>query len=225
MSAKFKFARTGVAGLAIAAFTAMPALAADVVFEEPPAPQPAPVVSAPIADWSGPYAGVHLGYGFSGEVDYGPFDNNISTDGFIGGAFGGFQMQDGMFVYGIEGDVNYNDASGRDDFLHSRSRLDGSIRGRVGVAVTDDVLIYGTAGGAAERRRLTDEFTGVRDTNVMLGYTVGAGVDAKLTDQVFGRIEYRYTDYGSENFDLGYADAVSADSSNHRVMVGIGMQF
>ena len=37
----------------------------------------------------------------------------------------------------------------------------------------------------------------------MLGWTAGAGVDVKVTEQVFGRVEYRYTDFGSDDFNTG----------------------
>ena len=37
----------------------------------------------------------------------------------------------------------------------------------------------------------------------MLGWTAGAGVDVKMTEQVFGRVEYRYTDFGSGDFNTG----------------------
>jgi outer membrane immunogenic protein len=224
MSAKKLYARSALAGLAIAAIS-VPAMAADVVYQEPPAPAPQPIISTPVSDWSGPYVGLSAGYGFNGRVS--DSAGTIDTDGFVGGAFGGFQMQNGMFVYGVEGDVNYSDVRGGGDLatpgVAARSTIDGSIRARAGVAVTNDVLVYGTAGGAAERQRLTDS-VGNRDTNVMLGYTVGAGVDAKLTDQVFGRVEYRYTDYGSKDFDLG-GTTINADSSNHRVTAGIGIKF
>lgn len=219
MKTNSRFALSTVAGLGIAAMLAAPATAADVVYEEPPAP--APVEIAPLASqWTGPYAGVTVGYGFSGKVT--EPGNRIGTNGWMGGAFGGYQMQNGMFVYGVEGDINYSGVDGDNGGVEAKTRLDGSIRARAGVAVTDDVLLYGTAGGAAERQTLTSG--GVKDTNVALGYTVGAGVDAKLTDQVFGRVEYRYTDYGKETFNFGGADR-EFDSSNNRVNVGLGIQF
>jgi outer membrane immunogenic protein len=214
-----KFALSTVAGLGLAAMLAAPVLAADVVYEEPPAP--APVEIAPLeSQWGGPYAGLHLGYGFSGSVD--ETGNSIGTDGFMGGAFGGYQMQNGSFVYGVEGDINYSGVDGANGGVEAKSRIDGSVRARAGVAVTNDILVYGTAGGAAERLRVSE--AGDRDTNVGLGYTVGAGVDAKLTDQVFGRVEYRYTDYGSETFNLNGVDR-EFDSSNSRVTAGVGIKF
>jgi outer membrane immunogenic protein len=209
---KSKFA---LAGLGLAVIASAPAFAADVVYQEPAAPAPV-FEPTPVASWAGPYAGLHLGYGFGGDV------NGIDTDGFVGGAFGGYNFQSGQFVYGLEGDINYNGAKGEAAGVEARSKLDGSIRARAGVAVTDDVLVYGTAGGAAEKLRVSDGVN--RDTQTMLGYTVGAGVDARLTEQVFARGEYRYTDYGSENFNLGGTNT-NVDSSNHRVTLGVGFKF
>jgi outer membrane immunogenic protein len=59
----------------------------------------------------------------------------------------------------------------------------------------------------------------------MVGYTVGAGTDVKLTEQVFARAEYRYTDFGSEEFNLPGVGTAEFDSTNHRVMLGVGMKF
>ncbi len=221
MKTNSKFALSAAMGLAIAAMAA-PAMAADVVYQEPPAPQPI-IESAPISSWAGPYGGVQLGYGFSGSADDGV--NDIGTDGWVGGAFGGFNMQNGQFVYGVEGDINYSGIEGSNAGFEARSPVDGSVRGRAGVAVTADILLYGTAGVAAESLRITHEASGARDSNTMLGYTVGAGADVKLTEDVFARAEYRYTDYGSEEFTLPGVGTAEIDSSNHRVMVGVGIKF
>lgn len=219
MKKNTRFALSALAGLGIAA-AAVPALAADVVYEEPPAPQPI-FDPAPVSTWAGPYAGVQAGYNFSGSTD-GPAGVSIDTDGWQVGAFAGYNFQNDRFVYGAEVDINYNDVSGTIPGFQARSKVDGSLRGRAGIAVTDDILVYGTAGLAVERQRVF--FGNEADTNVMLGYTVGAGVDAKLTDQVFARAEYRFTDYGSEDFDIGAASG-SYDSSNHRVTLGLGVKF
>lgn len=205
---------------------AVPALAADVVYQEPPAPQPI-IESAPVSSWAGPYAGVHLGYGFSGRVDDKTnIANDVRTKGWLGGVFGGFNMQNGQFVYGAEADINYSGIDGSNGFTSARSNIDGSLRGRAGVAVNDDILVYGTAGIAGQRLRVTDTTVPESDTNLMIGYTVGAGADVKLTEDVFARAEYRYTDYASKNFDLpATLGNPKIDSSNHRVTFGIGIKF
>jgi outer membrane immunogenic protein len=218
MNIKTKFALSAAAlGL-----MAAPALAADVVYQEPVAPAPI-FEAAPVSTWAGPYLGAQLGYGFNGSV--GNSAGNIGTEGWMGGAFGGYNFQDGQLVYGIEGDVNYSDIKGDAFGLEARTRVDGSVRGRIGMAVTDDVLIYGTAGVAMENQRIRDTATGASDTNGLVGYTVGAGADVKLTQDVFARAEYRYTDYGSKTFDLPGVGSGSASSDNHRVMIGLGVKF
>lgn len=216
MNTTKRFALSAAAVLGLSA----PAFAADVVYQEPPAPAPI-LDTAPVSSWAGPYAGVHLGYGFSGDTN--PAGQPaIGTSGWLGGAFGGFNMQSGQFVYGGEADINYNSLDGSNGTLSSRARVDGSLRARAGVAVNDDILVYGTAGVAGERQRLSDGTNS--DTNLLVGYTVGAGTDIKLTEQVFARGEYRYTDYGSKTFNLG-GTAYDTDSSNHRVTLGIGIKF
>ncbi len=225
MKTTSKFALSAVAGLGVAALASAPVLAADVTYEEPPAPAPI-IEAAPVSTWAGPYAGLQLGYGFGGDTDVSPTGLpgvGIDTDGFVGGGFAGYNFQSGQFVYGLEADVNYNNMRGDDAGYESRGRVDGSLRARAGVAVTDDVLVYGTAGGAAQRLEVSDAVGS--DTNTMTGYTVGAGVDARMTEQVFARAEYRYTDYGSKTFDLPGVGSADVDSSNHRVMVGVGIKF
>ena len=63
-----------------------PVHAADIVYEEPPAPQPVPIENAPVASWIGPYLGVYSGYGFGGQTQ-GATGGTISTNGWL---FGGF---------------------------------------------------------------------------------------------------------------------------------------
>ncbi|MGE0501293.1 MAG: outer membrane protein [Rhizobiaceae bacterium] len=203
----------------VAILGSVPAHAADVVFEEP-VPPAAPMEQPPLNTWSGPYAGVMLGYGFNGRTR--APGNTVNTDGFIGSGFAGYNYQDGMFVAGVEADVGYAGLRGANAGLSSRSSLDGSLRARMGIAVTDDILIYGTGGGALQNLRISN--AAGSDSNTMLGYTVGAGVDVKVTENVFGRVEYRYTDFGNRGFNLGGATQ-SVDTSDNRVMFGVGMKF
>jgi outer membrane immunogenic protein len=220
MSAKMKFARPVAAAFGLVALIGViPANAADAVVEEPPVPA-APMEQPPLNTWSGPYAGISLGYGFSGRTETPATD--IDTDGFIGGAFGGYNFQNGMFVFGGEVDLNYAGLKGDALGTESRSGIDGSLRARLGVAATDNVLIYGTAGGAAQSLKIEDAFGS--DRNTLLGWTAGAGVDVKVTENVFGRVEYRYTDFGSTDFNTG-SGSQSVSSRDNRVMFGVGMKF
>ena len=220
MTTKLKFARPAAAALGILAFAAsVPAFAADVVMEEPPAP--APIAELPVASWAGPYAGVNLGYGFSGRVK--EPGNSISTDGFLGGAFVGYNYEMGNnFVLGAEGDIGYSGVKGSNAGVEAKAGLEGSLRARLGYAISPDILLYGTAGGAAQSLKVTEG--GLSDRNTMLGWTAGAGTDIKFTDNVFGRVEYRYTDYGKESFTTG-SGTRDVDSRDHRINFGVGMKF
>lgn len=220
MKARHIFTRPVAAAFLIALAGALPARAADIIGEEPPAPQPLPIEEAPVNTWSGPYAGVTLGYGFAGRTN--TPGNEINTDGFNAGGFGGFNMQNGMFVYGLEGDLGYNGNRGTNAGTSSRTGIDGSVRARAGVALNERMMVYGTAGGAAARMKIQD--AAGADNNTMLGYTVGAGTDVKLTERVFARGEYRFTDYGAEVFNTG-SGAQSVDAHENTVKFGLGVKF
>lgn len=210
----------GAAAAALLAATSI-SLAADAVFEAPPAPPAAPIVSAPINTWEGGYAGISLGYGFSGDTDVG--GPEVETDGFVGNAFGGWNWQSGSFVYGIEGDIGYNGMEGDNAGVDVEHGIDGSLRARLGVAATENVLVYATAGGAGSRVEVDAGVDGSDDATLW-GWTAGVGTDVKFTEQAFGRLEYRYTDLGDETFDLGGA-GVDVGSTSHKVLVGVGMKF
>src|SRR5215208_4858032 len=95
------------------------ALAADLA---PMPVEPAAPLILPF-DWGGFYVGVNAGYGLGGG-DASIYTNglpapvnlpagipgdigNLSTDGFLGGAQVGYNVQFGTWVIGIEGDIDY----------------------------------------------------------------------------------------------------------------------
>ncbi|MCF6370450.1 outer membrane protein [Rhizobium halophilum] len=193
------------------------ALAADAVEYIPEAPA---AVEMPAAfSWSGPYIGLHGGYGW-GDSDV---DGLAGSGNFDGGRFGGFvgynwQMSNG-FVAGLEGDINYdwNEDEIGTTGVDGETGFSGSVRGRVGYAM-DRTLIYAAGGWTATNVELSG--AGVDESDTAHGWTLGAGIDHAFTDNVFGRLEYRYNDYS--NADLG---AFDADFDQHVVQVGIGVKF
>ncbi|MGX8008586.1 outer membrane protein [Mesorhizobium sp. ORM8.1] len=217
MKTNLKFAPLAAA-LGLFAFAGT-AFAADVVSEEPPAP--APAAELPVAAWAGPYAGISLGYGFGGHANAKDQGVNVKTKGFVGGVFGGYNWQQENFVYGAEADLGYNGTKGSSNGIDAKSGLEGSLRARLGYAVTPEILLYGTGGVAAKNQKIEDSFTGVSDSKGVVGWTAGAGTDIKITDNVFGRVEYRYTDFGSHSF----GDEGKVKSSDNRVTFGVGMKF
>jgi outer membrane immunogenic protein len=219
MSANLKFARPLALASVIALLGAAPVFAADAIEQ---APEPAmPMEQPPLATWTGPYAGLQLGYGFSGRAE--EPGNRIDTDGVLGGAFAGYQADLGnSVVVGVEGDIGYSGVEGRNAGTEAKAGVEGSLRARLGYAVTPDILPYITAGGAAQSLKVTEG--GASDRNTMLGWTAGAGVDVKVTENVFVRGEYRYTDFGSDDFTTG-SGTREVDSHDNRVSLGVGFKF
>lgn len=196
------------------------ASAADAIM----APQPAPV--APMAvpfSWSGGYAGIRGG----GVWINGDFSipGATASENFNGGLVGGFvgynwQFQNNIVV-GVEGDLNYNwdentyDVFGTD--VEVGTDVSGSARVRLGYAI-DHALVYATGGWAAARGYI--EGAGDKETETFNGWTAGAGVDYAFTDKIFGRVEYRYTDYQDKDI-IG----INTDLDQNEVTAGIGVKF
>jgi len=217
---------------------AIPALAADLPAY---APEPVPVSSA--YDWSGFYAGVHVGYGW-GENGYTASTNppppafsystDHDSDGFIGGAQVGFNIQSGNWVFGLEGDFSGSGIDGDATVtppgfaaISVASDVDwlATVRGRVGYAF-DTTLLYATGGlavGKIEFSYETATDTG-SDDDTFLGFAVGAGVEHAFTDRLSGKIEYLYVDLGEETF-AGTAADTEVDFTAHTVKVGLNYNF
>ncbi|MBC7312102.1 MAG: porin family protein [Rhizobium sp.] len=194
------------------------ARAADAVEQIPEAPAATEAYVAPAGNWTGAYVGGAVTY------DWGRFDGSDErdADGVGGSLYGGYNMQSGQIVYGAEADIGYSGVEGSAGaVLDGKQGVNGSLRARVGYDM-NPFLIYGTGGIAAANHTIesaTDE-----DEKAAIGYTVGAGVEALVTDNIMARVEYRYTDYASRDFDIDGA-TVSRGFDDHSVKVGIGVKF
>ena len=198
---------------------AFAAQAADAIYQAPEAPAAAESFSAPAGNWSGAYVGGGITYDmgkFTGSTDGRDADN-------LGGTvYGGYNMQSGSIVYGAEADLSYAGEDGSAGAgLKGTQGVNGSVRGRVGYDL-NPFLVYGTAGVAVANHELKNG--GDNDEKLAAGYTVGAGVETFVTDNITARVEYRYSDYQKRDFDLG-GTTVSRGFDDHSVKVGMGVKF
>lgn len=214
---------------AVALMPAGAALAADI-----PAVEPAAAVAVPSFSWSGPYVGVQAGYDWlNADNKVNGFSANSKPDGFTVGGFAGlnYQFDNSPVVVGIEGDFNYADAKGGrvtqafKGFPDSRIKNDvdwtGAVRGRLGYAF-DRFLVYGAGGVAFADHEV--KARGSSDDTIAVGWTIGGGLEAALGDNLTARVEYRYSDFGSDSFSVAKS-RVKADVSDNRVLLGLGYKF
>jgi len=203
-------------GIAIAALAGNAALAADAIEAPPAPPVAAPVNIVPADTWSGVYVGAFGGY------DWANFDaGNTDVNDWNAGAFAGYNWQSGNIVYGAEADLGYSFGSETDGTDSIDRGLYGSLRGRLGYAF-DPFMVYGTGGVALANAEISG--AAGSDSNTHVGWTVGAGAEALMTENVFGRLEYRYSDFGSKDYTIG-ASTVSSGFSEHSVTAGVGVKF
>jgi outer membrane immunogenic protein len=188
------------------------AMAADIpVRKAAPAPVYIPY------NWSGWYWGAHAGYGWGDHVD-----------GFLGGFQGGFNLQSGNWLWGIEGQWSWTGIGG--DFgstvLGTTVDFDvdwiATLTGRVGL-VQDRWLWYVKGGGAWARADLSTALLGSasgRDS----GWTVGLGVEYAWGNNWSSKIEYNYMDFGDRTFTIGgLTDTV--DANIHVIKIGLNYKF
>ncbi|OPB29612.1 outer membrane protein [Bartonella sp. WD12.1] len=113
-----------------------------------------------------------------------------------------------------------------------KQKWSGATRVRIGFAV-DRIVPY-IAGGVAyaqiqntflrsievETREVSS--SSLSDTKMMVGYTLGGGVDFAMADNVILRAEYRYSDFGKQKFAK---DKLELDYQTNDFRVGVAYKF
>lgn len=222
------FASLAATAVALTAFSAQ-AFAADL--PQPVDPAPSYSLSPETVsgfNWTGPYAGASLGWGWgtftTRSTPTGKFENN--ANGVLGGVFTGYNfMLTPDILAGVEGDFtfsNLNDSSVVGGVnVKTSSDWNSNLRGRLGYAF-DNFLVYGTGGLALADLEVSAN--GIKDSTVALGWTLGAGIESAITDNVTVRLDYAYQDFGREKFNLGGA-LYRTDLDNNLVRAGIAYKF
>lgn len=185
-----------------------PAAGADLPAAAPPPP-------APVFTWAGVYLGGQVGYAWGADKGYisglGPLGPTVqsvsitssaSLQGLIGGIHIGNNWQVNQFVFGLEGEVDGTTLSktiAPTVYFSSRTRspVQGSIRGRAGIAF-DRTLLYATGGLVYAGILNSYSVLGANDNFrwTRSGWTVGGGIEYALNNNWSVRAEYRYSNFG-----------------------------
>ena len=195
-------------------------------WDEPAHAVPAIPVKAPVfrGDWTGPYGGVHGGWGW-GDADYtfpaittafatpgGAFSQDI--DGGVFGGHLGYNFQEGNWLVGLEGSLAWSglDGSSRDVFAPAiaptvtyDTKLNwlATVTPRLGYAANNGLLYVkgGLAAGEAESRLRSTAAAAILDEkSEHVGWTAGIGIEyAWMPNWVVG-LEYNYYDLGEQRY-------------------------
>jgi len=193
----------------------------------------------PGGSFSGPRIEVRGGWDFLNlEATLSDGTDRIVRDGGKSGAsYGdeiGYDNRTGNLVVGgyagIEGSTVKECAEllGNDELcLKSGRNITAGLR--VGTVVSDNFMIYAKGGYSNGRATLEyrDNDLAYWDMNLgdnLSGFHLGAGVEGELRGGVYGRLEYVYSDYGSESVQVDNLRAAS-QPTRHQVLYGMGVRF
>lgn len=155
---------------------------------------------------------------------------DASRDGVTYGGNIGYDIQRGSTVFGVEGEVTGSTISDRSsnvlnpgDRLRVKAGRDLYVGGRLGFVAGPRTLIYAKA-GYTNAQFITDYDSPATTPSVSFrqrdnydGWRLGAGAEFKVTDKVFAKAEYRYSNYGSQNGGV--------DPERHQIVTGLGVRF
>ena len=181
-------------------------------------PMPTPVLAAdlgvapiyrppaPVANWTGSYIGISGGGAWGNAVvrnDLTGADQTPRFDlhGGIVGITSGFNIQNGNVVYGYEGDTSITSKRGTAFAFPPNAAFNNDVkenwlstyRGRLGYA-QNNWMVYATGGGVlgTVETSLTGPPGQISDKHWHWGWTVGGGVEMRLTQDWTAKVEYLY---------------------------------
>lgn len=171
-----------------------------------------------------------LGYdsvGFSGDDDVDDIGGSDSLEGFTYGIGVGFDADLGGLVVGGEAELSESNGDFDIDDDDIEAGLDTGrdiyVGGRIGFRAGERALIYGKAGYTnlklnAEISDGIDTFSGSDEID---GYRLGGGAEFLFGPNAYGKVEYRYSKYGSLDTD----DFGEIDLDRHQFVAGVGFRF
>lgn len=188
-------------------------------------PVKAPQLVAPVNTFSGFYVGAHLGGAFGARDD-------DQVDGVIGGGQVGYNWQIQNWVLGLEGQFSGSGAKADETLGGLSGSTDvnwlGSVTGKLGYVVGNNVMLYGKGGFAFADYdySVTNGALSASAGKTRTGWTVGGGAEWMFAPAWSAMVEYQYYDFGSKTFDFSAVNvALDIDSGIHTVKAGVNYHF
>jgi outer membrane immunogenic protein len=200
-----------------------PIMAADLPVKAP--------LRAPLApySWTGCYVGANFGSLFA-QKDWGVLGSHDET-GLLAGGQLGCNYQVSTWVFGVQGDIDWSDASGTHvdpsgGTNQSKINSLSSVTGRVGYA-WDRLLTYAKGGGAwtHDKYEIFDSTTFSTASETRSGWTVGGGFEYAVTNNLSMFFEYNFYDFGTRTIGFTSSQLVDIRERESAVKVGANWKF
>lgn len=189
----------------------------------------------PAYDWTGVYVSAAAGAGMLAHeietpiIPGGVSFNGIGAEGVFGEAGVGYDYDFGGFVAGIVANARISTVT---TTLTVPGAIDASVDAdygfdillRAGVKLNQSTLAYAIGGYSMQHFDVnidTPAIGSVYDWSAN-GFSVGGGLEAALSSRMTANIEYRYSQYESEDFGTG--GLVTATPSSHTVRAGLKLK-
>ena len=187
-------------------------------------------MSRSTVNWTGPYVGVEMGAAASVtrlNASAGGATASTTEGGqsVLGGAFGGFDYQvSDRFVIGALGEIAVANpqstlsvsAGGAGTMVNVSPSFSWSAMGRLGWLASPSTLLYAVGGYTGEAVNINATAfggggsAGFSSYNMLSGWTAGPGVEARIADRWSTKLEYRYSEYGTQTVLPGITAALHA---------------
>jgi len=165
--------------------------------------------------------------------------NDQSAEGLMYGVGAGYDFEAGNVVFGPEAEVTWSNAKTEfedGDFEgigvgNVKANRDLYLGVRAGYKVTPSTLVYAKGGytNAKFDTRSSDGTTTYRRDLDTDGWRAGAGVEHQFDNNVYAKVEYRYSNYkeGEVDYrdDIPDSQRFDLDLDRHQVVAGVGVRF
>lgn len=161
--------------------------------------------------------------------------NDQSAEGLMYGVGAGYDFDLGSVVVGPEAEVTWSNAKTTfedGDFEgfgagNVRANRDLYLGARVGFKATPSTLVY--AKGGYTNAKFDSRNQNFRRDLDADGWRLGAGVEQKFDNNVYAKVEYRYSNYkeGELDYSADIPDSqrFDLDLDRHQIVAGVGMRF
>jgi len=184
-------------------------------------------------------AGYDVSKAGSSIDDDSSIDNDQSIDGFLYGVGAGYDFKMGNVVVGPEAEVTWSTAKTKFDngdfegfgIGNVKTNRDLYLGARLGYVVSPSTMVY-AKGGYTNAKFDVRNGDGTVVTNRDIdadGWRIGAGIEQAVSNNVFAKLEYRYSNY--EKGELDYTGDIpdgqrfDLDLDRHQVVAGVGVRF